>query len=1526
MKNLSKELKLFESTIAGSGGGGGCFRKGAKVQLEGGKTIEIEKLSAGDEVLAFDEYGEIHKATVTKLHIHTDPQPILKVRFWRGEIHITPNHWVLNQYGSFVEIGKLTEHDALTDGMGHLRPIIGAKLVGHEEVYNLTVEPHHTFIVDGIRVHNGGHRETFPVIAGSGGGKGAGGGGGMVQEPDTLLSKAMVSILDLIGEGQIGGLINGPQSIFFDGVPVQNVDGTWNFSVPNLVDPSTGQLLPVTLNYAFRDGQQHQAPIAGFSDVETPYVVSVQVTHGMAPAVVEIVNPNVNAVRLNVAIPSLTTQNPVNGSLYGASVSFEFNVSVNGGAYQTLSGPQTITGKTSARYQMSYQYNLPTVDANGNVATSWAVAMQRLTPDSTSVLLNDQTWFDSYVEIVYANLIYPNSAIIGFTLDSSQFSKVPTRTYLVDGLYVQIPSNYTPATWNGTTWVGATYTGVWDGTFKTAVCNNPAWVLYDLITNTRYGLGSFISPSQVDKAKLYTIAQYCDGLVPDGYGGMEPRFVINTVIHTRTDAYRLLADISAIFNGMTYWTNGMAGFMQDSPGTPVMNYTPANVIDGVFTYTGASRRNRHSSVLVKWNDPNQYYKQIVEYVEDQTLLAQYGVRTADMAALGCTSRGQAHRAGRWLLYTERYQSNLITFDVGLDSALVVPGDLINIHDPIRAGKRLGGRLVTVTTTSATLDAPVILSDGAVATISIQLEDGTFATNDLLQANTTTPITTVTWTTPLTTMPVPNAIWIIAETNLVPMEARVVGVAQGKNPGTFSIAAVESNPSKYGYIEDNLALVDQPLSVLNVIPVAPTGLTVTDAPYEQGGSYLVKMVISWDRTQSGVAYWKVNIKETDTNGNYVSYKTDTPTLDIPNVTKGQTFDVRVYSINALGTASGSCAEATYTVGMAAATLVSAPSNIAIQPISSSLTGVDVVLSWVGPTGFVPAAYTVQYRTNNGTTQGAWVVLPNTTLTSVTINNLSNGIAYDFSVASVSSIGVIGTYTTANETVNYSNIIAPFPPTGLTATGGMFEIVLNWTFSTAIQSLDYTEIWASTTDNLANAMPISTMKYPISSFTHLGLQPAQTWYYWIRVFDTFNNASPYFPSSATGGISAVTSSDPSALLTQLNNAVGVAQLDQQLLTPLQVAVATPQDIAAQALAATTGTTDIIAALDSYNLHNSVATIKSTVNTNTTATTANTTAITTLTSTVNTNNSTQTANLATESTTRANADSALATQITDLTATVSNNLTTVNASISSEATTRANADSANATSISNVSASLTTTNNNLAATNSNVASVSQQASANASAISGLSAKWVLQVDAYGHLAGMELASGANGTSAVVIADTFSLANSAGTPLLTVGTVNGVSAMGFNGSAIFDGSITASGAAIANAAIGTLKLAGNAVTIPIYANNTSTYSGNAAFQTIITSSLAAPAISNVDVVILFSCVTGYTSGIKETEWRIIKNGVVLEDTGAIIGAYVPVLTMQAFDTVVAGSTTTYTVEWFGQDSTVSVADMSMTLVGAMR
>lgn len=707
------------------------------------------------------------------------------------------------------------------------------------------------------------------TIAGAGGGGGGGKGGGghtATEDPDSLQSRAMISILDLIGEGQIGGLVDGAKSIFLNDTPLQNSDGSYNFGDSTL--------------WSFKNGSQLQTPHSLVADTETPHAMGVKVTSS-SPRFFTVTNSEVDSVNVIMSFPSLTYTNPENGDVHGTSVQYKFAISTDGGPYVDYGGVQSVDGKSRSKYQVSHLLSLTKPFSTATVRVS------RVSADATVSTLQNESWIESYSEVINSRLSYPNSAVAAIRVDSMQFGSVPSRSYLVDGMMIQIPSNYNPLT--------NTYTGIWPGigAFNIAVSSNPAWVLYDLLTNKRYGLGDFINPSMIDVAKLYTIGKYCDELVPDGFGGTEKRFELNTQISGQKDAYKTISDITSCFRGMTYWSGGLIGFSQDAPAEPGMIYTDANVIGGMFTYSGSARKDRHSVVLVTYNDPDDLYRQKIEYVEDPELVIRYGVRKADIVAFGCTSRGQAARIGRWLLYTERYESDVITFSVGMDSAFVHPGDVIQISDKQRVGKRMGGRLLSATSTSATLDSAITLSAPG-ATISMRLPDGTFATRTVLEGAGAHSV--MTWVSVLPSLPDANAMFIITEPSLAPVYARVVSVAQGKGDNTYGITALEHQPGKFDAIENGVKLAPVVTSTLSTIPGAPTGLVLADHMYLSGPNVSTMLDISWDGGALGIRSWEVKVREA--LGNWKKYTVSMPSLDVPGVRDGVEYFVEVRATNVL----------------------------------------------------------------------------------------------------------------------------------------------------------------------------------------------------------------------------------------------------------------------------------------------------------------------------------------------------------------------------------------------------------------------------------------------------------------------------------------------------------------------------------------------------------------------------------------------------------------------------------------------------
>ncbi|MDP1490505.1 phage tail protein [Klebsiella pneumoniae] len=527
---------------------------------------------------------------------------------------------------------------------------------------------------------------------------------------------------------------------------------------------------------------------------------------------------------------------------------------------------------------------------------------------------------------------YPNSVLVGLKVNSEQFgSSMPSRSYLIRGLKIRVPSNYDENT--------NTYNGVWDGTFKLLSSSNPAWILFDLLTNARYGLGKFVSESMIDLGQLYQIGRYCDEEVDDGFGGKEKRFAINTQITSRQDAYRLIQDIAGAFRGMVFWAGGMVNIMQDSPSDPVMLFTNANVKDGLFTYKGSARKDRPSVALITYNNKQDGYKQNVEYVEDQEAMARYGERKTEAVAFGCTSRGQAHRVGLWLLYTARMESDMITFTAGLDASFLMPGETVLIQNKYRAGKRNSGRIVSFTKNSITLDAPVSLKKSG-SFIRIINQEGKIVERDINETGDN--ITKVTFKTALATadQPVANGVWTITEPDLVPMRARVVAIAQGETPGSFDITVVQNNASKYQAIDNGAALVPENTTVLDPTYSKPSNLVISEGTYlSSPGNLSVKLMLAWEGKSP--EYW-VSWRRSDEGNvsNWQSARATEEQYEIVNVAENGRYDFQLYSVS-FGGKKSEIITAVYQV-KGTMTPPGAP---------TSLTAVgdyrNVVLNWVNP---------------------------------------------------------------------------------------------------------------------------------------------------------------------------------------------------------------------------------------------------------------------------------------------------------------------------------------------------------------------------------------------------------------------------------------------------------------------------------------------------------------------------------------------------------------------------------------------------
>ena len=501
--------------------------------------------------------------------------------------------------------------------------------------------------------------------------KGGGGGGHTpVEAKESGRSKQLVKIVEAISEGEVYGLADGMKSIYFDKTPVQNKDGSYNFK---------------NVQVEGRVGGQVQDLMAGFDTSEKEVGVGTLVKKNL-PLTRTVTDAKVSRLRLTIGVQSLFKQED-NGDTNGTSVNFVITIG-------SRTYPVSISGKYSSQYLQHHTFdNLPSVP--------FIVKVERTTDDSTTQRLQNNTIWSSYTEIIDTEFAYPNTALMGVKFDSEYFSNIPTRTYDLLGLKVKVPSNYDTRT--------RQYTGMWDGTFKIDWTDNPAWVLYDVVTNKRYGLGGRLGEFGADKWALYQVAQYCDQLVPDGFGGQEPRFTCNVWLTEQRSAYQVINDICSIFRAMPVWNGQQLTVVMDRPADPVWTYTNANVDESGFSYTFSARKSRHNAIQVEYADKENSYEKAIEYVADDESIRKNGLNVKKITAFGCTSRGQAHRTALWLLQTEKLETKTVTFTVGAEGLMHIPGDIIKVADTHYAGTNIGGRVLAVNGMTVTLDREITIS-------------------------------------------------------------------------------------------------------------------------------------------------------------------------------------------------------------------------------------------------------------------------------------------------------------------------------------------------------------------------------------------------------------------------------------------------------------------------------------------------------------------------------------------------------------------------------------------------------------------------------------------------------------------------------------------------------------------------------------------------------------------------------------------------------------------------------------------------
>ncbi|EML4352304.1 phage tail protein [Enterobacter hormaechei] len=683
------------------------------------------------------------------------------------------------------------------------------------------------------------------------------------EQPDDLQSVAKAKILVALGEGEFAGQLTA-KDIYLDGTALENADGSQNFS---------------GVVWEFRPGTQAQDYIQGIPGTENEISVGTEVSSETAWTHT-FTNTQLSAVRLRLKWPSLFKQQD-NGDLVGYSINYVVELQTDGGSWQKVLDTN-VTGKTTSGYERSHRIDLP------KAGSTWTIRLRKITADANSAKIGDTMTLQSYTEVIDAKLRYPNTALLYIEFDSSQFNgSIPQIACEPRGRVIRVPDTYDPET--------RTYSGTWLGTFKWAWTDNPAWIFYDLVVSDRFGLGDRLTTANIDKWTLYQVAQYCDQMVPDGKGGSgtEPRYTCNVYIQERNDAYTVLRDFAAIFRGMTYWGDDQIVALADMPRDVDFTYTHANVIDGRFTYSSSTTKNRYTNALVSWSDPDNAYSDAMEPVFEQALVSRYGFNQLEITAIGCTRQSEANRKGRWGILTNN-KDRVVTFNVGEDGNIPQPGYVIAVADRNLSGRDLGGRVSAVNGRVLTLDRAPDASSGD--RMIVNLPSG------VSQSRTIQSITgnKVTVTTAYSETPVAQAVWVIESDELYAQQYRVITVTDN-NDGTFTIVGANHDPDKYARIDTGAIIDQRPVSVIppgNQSP--PDNIVISSFSVVQQNISVETMRVSWNQAQNAIAYeaqWRRN------DGNWVNVpRSSTTSFDVPGIYAGR-YLVRVRAINAAEISSG-----------------------------------------------------------------------------------------------------------------------------------------------------------------------------------------------------------------------------------------------------------------------------------------------------------------------------------------------------------------------------------------------------------------------------------------------------------------------------------------------------------------------------------------------------------------------------------------------------------------------------------------------
>lgn len=689
---------------------------------------------------------------------------------------------------------------------------------------------------------------------------GAKGGSSSPKTPteatDSLRSTNLAKILIAVGEGEFDGVPTAAD-IFLDNTPINDASGNINF--PNV-------------KWEWRSGSVEQDYIPGIPSVENETTINVELRSD-SPWIRSITNVQLSAVRIRLAWPALQRQDD-EGNVGGYRIEYAVDLATDGGAYAQVLA-EAVDGKTTTRYERSRRIDLPPA------TSGWQIRVRRLTANQNTNKIADTMLVAGLTDVIDEKLRYPNTALLYVEFDAEQFSNIPAVTIKCKGRKWQVPSNYDP--------VARSYTGVWDGTFKQAWTNNPAWVTYGICTVDRFGLGKRIKPYMVDKWELYRIAQYCDQLVSDGIGGQEPRFLCDMNLQGKADAWTLLRDISAIYRGMTYWAQGQLVMQADMPRAQDFDYvfTRANVINGELNYGSASAKTRYTRAIVSYDNPANNYDTDVTAYADPVLQRRFGDKPVEISAIGCTRASEAQRRGKWLVMSNN-QDRTVTFKTGMEGAIPLPGYIIPIADSLLAGREIGGRISSSAGRVVTLDRDTLAKAGDRLIINLPSGQAEGRTVQSVKGR------AITVTTPYSQAPDAQLQWALDADDLAIPLFRVLSTRR-TTEGDYEISALQYEPGKFAYIDSGARLEERPISVIPITVVpAPASVTLTSHSAIDQGIAINTMTITWPAVSGAVAY---DVEWRKDNGNWIRVqRTGTTSVDITGIYSGA-YLARVRAVSA-----------------------------------------------------------------------------------------------------------------------------------------------------------------------------------------------------------------------------------------------------------------------------------------------------------------------------------------------------------------------------------------------------------------------------------------------------------------------------------------------------------------------------------------------------------------------------------------------------------------------------------------------------